>query len=185
MSEKPTTGVSEEGGNITIVVPANKLSKVEMIVIFHVIYEHNGDHPVLAQLAALPVEALSRVLEMSAATIEVSMESVDGNMERTAKILEREALYKRLLVAGAPKEMLGRHFAKSRRQVESDRQAAGLSAAIAGRPRRIGTEQAYEIAGHWERLKEEEPGFPERVVMLHELFPDVGLASLCNLLEKL
>ena len=172
-------------GIVTFSVSAGKISLAEKLVLFQLALQQNCNHPDLAKIAEYSMEQVARIMDMTKAKIVLSLERVDLSLERIARLLDYEAVYNKLLTKGAPKAMLRKYFAKTRRQIEEDRRVAGVSAAIIGRPRKINNEKAYEIVGHWERLKEEAPGFVERFLLVHEIYPEISLASLYRLLKNM
>ena len=164
---------------------AKDLSAAERIQIFQVFITHRNKDPIIASVTKLPYSQVSMLLGMMTVKVQVTFEQVAANLQRMNLLVRRENLYRQLLLLGAPKKMLYRYFAKSRREIEYDRRLAGIQAAHTGRPRAISTKLAYEIVGHWDRLKGEEQDFATRLIQIHERYPETTVASLYRLLADL
>ncbi len=167
----------------SIAFSIGELDAAERMQLFQIVCRRHEGNPLIAEIATLPYEQVRQLFGIIGFSFEVTLDAVGAGLRKLNVAVDRQRLYRRLLRAGAPKAMLYRHFAKSRRQIERDRARIGVRAAFTGRPRRIGREQAYEIHGHWERQLAEEGDFARRLWMLHEAFPDIGLASLHRLVQ--
>lgn len=153
------------------------------MLIEFVMQEHQGD-PHLSRLGGLPYEQLKLVSGMLKTKITVRIENFEADFARTVAVVKREALYRDLLCAGLPKDLLGELFSKSRRQIEIDRRAHAKPGVIRGRPRTVGRDLAYEIAGAWDSLRASEPDYATRLSAIHEMYPHVGLASICQIVAR-
>lgn len=160
------------------------MRSVEFVVLIEVmIQEHDGD-PNLSRLGSLPYEQLKLVSGMLRTEVTITIADFEVDFARTTAVVKREALYRTLIRAGLPKELLGELFAKSRRQIEIDRRAHGGKRDIRGRPKNIERDLAYEIAGAWDSLKASEPDYAARLAAIHESFPKTSLASICRLVGR-
>ena len=168
----------------SVYVPANKLGKPFKMALFHVACETNNDNPKLAKVAGLSVDLTVRVLETAFIGYEVHIGNIERSIQRTFRLARRDLLYKNLLLAGAPKEMLGQHFSKTRREIELDRKKEGIRAVHAGRPPALESDLAYEILGHWEVLCEDIHDYAECIYALHLAFPTIAVTSLHALVKE-
>lgn len=133
----------------------------------------------------VPFGYIDALMTMTAARVELNLERIGASLNRLSIQRERDELYARLLGAGAPLKFLRRHFARSRRDVEGDRQRFGVAARHKGRPARLAVATQYEVAGHWERLVNELHDPAVCLGLLLDAFPQLSVQSICSLLEQL
>ena len=169
----------------SFVLSASDLSGTERVVAFLLFQAKARSDPLASRTVNMPFEHISTLMQMMTARLELHLTKIEGSLNRLGVQLERDRLYEKLLCGGVPARFLTRHFAKSRRDIEGDRQRAGLAAKHKGRPPQIDLGKQFEIAGHWSQLEEEERDPAKRLSQLQDIYPEESMASICRLIEEI
>ncbi|MBF2735851.1 MAG: DUF2857 family protein [Betaproteobacteria bacterium AqS2] len=164
-------------------VAARALHPVERRMVSQLALTRAATDPFVEQARDLPQRHYQNFALLALVRVDFVIADPERLLRRLRADRDRDELYDRLLRAGAPRAMLQRCFAKSRRVIEADRARAGVL--TKGRPPALATELAYQVLGAWDAIEADIGDFAERVAIVAEAFPDVSLASICRLLEDL
>ena len=140
-----------------------------------------GDNPYIEQARDLPQRYYQDFLLLATRQVEFILTEPQRLLLRLQLDQNRAELYGRLLRGGAPRDMLQRCFAKSRRVIEVDRARAGISSK--GRPPALDGETAYRILGAWDSIGGEVTDYAERMAIMMDSFPRQSLTSIYRLLQ--
>lgn len=167
--------------DLRLSVAARALHPVERRMVSQLALTHAEQDPFVEQARDLPQRHYQNFALLALISVDFVIADPKRLLRRLQRDRDRDELYERLMKAGAPRAMLQRCFAKSRRVIEADRARAGVS--TKGRPPALASALAYQVLGAWDAIEGDIGDFAERVAIVAEAFPDTSLASICRLLE--
>lgn len=164
-----------------ITLDFRQLSLWERHLLISLLYGHQDNHPLTRYALRQTQRQLQMLCRFLAATLRLTFPNLLRDINHHGILLKREELYQNLVLAGTPKKALRKMFAKSVRDIERDRAAAGMGGGNRGRPGKIIGQKAYEVMGRWHALRETEPDLASCLLLLHEDFRGLPVGSLYNL----
>ena len=144
----------------------------------------NADHALLDELNALRLADLEIFCRRLPMTIDIDVGMFKDSLERLRHARKAENMAREFVRRGASNTVLHRLFGISKAQAEHIKSQEGVAGKFIGRPKLPSQQVRMQIFAQWTTLAGETPDPRERYLLLSDMFPDVAISSLHQVVNQ-
>ena len=146
--------------------------------------DDSGGRELLNELNALRLSDLEIFCRRMPMNIDIDPETFRSALDRLRHVRNTESMKHEFVRRGASNEVLHRLFGISKLQAEQIKAEEGLAGRFTGRPRLPAREIRAEVCEQWETLSPEIPDMRKRYLRLSDLFPELTIGALHQIVRR-